>query len=118
MASGPTDRTGHDATPESPDLWPALLWIAAGIWQFAAFPMLFAWWKGVLYFLVGAPVMLLVTGTATARLRGVMLDMVRDVFPVKDRFTWLIAVLLRVMLAALEGVLVLTAARGAFMLMA
>jgi len=113
-----SERSDDPPLSDSPDRWPAMVWIAAGIWQFAAFPMLFAWWKGVLYFLVGAPVMLLVTGTATARLRGVMLDMVRDVFPVKDRFTRLIAVLLRVMLAALEGVLVLTAARGAFMLMA
>ncbi|HEY0833631.1 MAG TPA: hypothetical protein VGE72_06930 [Azospirillum sp.] len=104
--------------PESPDRWPALVWIAAGVWQFAAMPELFALWKGALYFLIGAPVMLLVTGTATARLRAVMLDMVRDVFPTRDRFTRLIAILLRVMLATVEGVLVLTAARGAFVLMA
>jgi hypothetical protein len=108
---------GGTPPADIPDLWPALVWIAAGIWQFAAVPALFAWWKGALFFLVGAPVMLLTTGTATARLRAVMLDMVRDVFPANDGFTRLIAALLRIMLAAVEGMLVLTAARGAFMLM-
>lgn len=103
--------------PDGADLWPAILWIAAGIYAYTAFPAQFAWWKGAAYFLVGAPVMLLVTGTATARLRRTVVDMVTDVFPRRDRLTDAVLLMLRGLLAAIEAMLVLFAASGALRLL-
>ncbi|WP_431854432.1 hypothetical protein [Azospirillum sp.] len=99
------------------DLWPAVLWIAAGIYAFAGAPALFTWWKGVAYFLVGSPVMLLVTGTATARLRRAVVEMVTDVFPQRDRLTDAVLVMLRGLLAVIEAMLVLFAASGTLQLL-
>ncbi|HYG87095.1 MAG TPA: hypothetical protein VD978_12625 [Azospirillum sp.] len=99
------------------DIWPAVLWIAAGIFTFASMPALFTWWKGVAYFLVGAPVMLLVTGTATARLRRTVIEMVTEVFPQRDRLTDFVLMMLRGMLAAIEAMLILVTANGAIRLL-
>ncbi|HYH38092.1 MAG TPA: hypothetical protein VD860_07720 [Azospirillum sp.] len=99
------------------DLWPAVLWIAAGLYAFTSAPALFAWWKGVAYFLVGSPVMLLVTGTATARLRRAVVEMVTDVFPQRDRLTDAVLLMLRGLLAVIEAMLVLFAASGTLQLL-
>lgn len=99
------------------DMWPAVLWIAAGVYAFASAPALFAWWKGAAYFLVGSPVMLLVTGTATARLRHAVVEMVIDVFPRRDRLTDAVLLMLRGLLAAIEAMLVLFAANGTLQLL-
>lgn len=99
------------------DVWPAGLWIAVGIYAFAATPALFTWWKGATYFLVGAPLMLLVTGTATARLRRHVVEMVTDVFPRRDRLTDAVLLMLRGMLAAIEAMLVLFASSGTLQLL-
>lgn len=99
------------------DVWPALLWIVAGIYTFAAMPALFTWWKGAAYFLVGSPVMLLVTGTATARLRRTVVEMVSEVFPRQDRLTDVVLLMLRGLMAAVEAMLVLFAASGTLRLL-
>ena len=99
------------------DVWPAILWIAVGIYTFAAMPEAFTWWKGAAYFLVGAPVMLLVTGTATARLRRTVVEMVTEVFPRRDRMTDAVLMMLRGLLAAIEAMLVLFAASGTMQLL-
>lgn len=94
-------------------LWPALVWIAAGAYQFALAPASFAVWKGVAYFLLGTPVLLLVAGTAAARLRLAVEQMVADVFPREDWFTGLVCASLRIMLGVVEALMVTFAARGA-----
>ena len=99
------------------DVWPAVLWIAAGIYAYAGAPALFTWWKGAAYFLGGAPLMLLVTGTATARLRRTVVEMVTEVFPRRDRLTDAVLLMLRGMLAAIEAMLVLFAASGTLRLL-
>jgi len=109
---------GEDpADPGPADVWPAILWIAVGIYAFAAAPEAFAWWKGAAYFLIGAPLMLLVTGTATARLRRAVVEMVSEVFPQRDRLTDAVLLMLRGLLAAIEVMLVLFAASGTMQLL-
>lgn len=100
--------------PEKPPvaLWPAMVWIAAGLYQFALTPASFAFWKGAVYFLAGGPVMLLVAGTAAARLRLAVQQMVTDVFPDEDWFTGLVSASLRIILGTVETLMVLFAARG------
>jgi len=93
-------------------LWPAMVWIAAGLYQFTLTPTVFAFWKGAVYFLVGGPVMLLVAGTAAARLRQAVQQMVADVFPNEDWFTGLVSASLRIMLGIVETLMVVFAARG------
>ena len=107
----------HPAGLGPADVWPAVLWIAAGVYAFASMPALFTWWKGAAYFLVGAPVMLLVTGTATARLRRTVVEMVTEVFPQRDRLTDAVLLMLRGLLAAIEAMLVLFAASGTLRLL-
>ncbi|WP_448188580.1 hypothetical protein [Azospirillum sp. sgz301742] len=112
------DAGGSDPARLGPaDVWPAILWIAVGIYAFAAMPEAFTWWKGVAYFLVGSPVMLLVTGTATARLRRTVVEMVTEVFPRRDRMTDAVLLMLRGLLAAIEAMLVLFAAIGTMQLL-
>lgn len=109
---------GEGPAGEEPvDLWPAVLWIAAGIYAFASMPALFTWWKGAAYFLAGAPVMLLVTGTATARLRRTVVEMVTEVFPRGDDLTAIVLLVLRGLLAVIEAMLVLFAANGTLRLL-
>lgn len=93
-------------------LWPALVWIAAGLYQFALEPGTFAFWKGAVYFLGGSPVMLLVAGTAAAGLRLMVQRMMADVFPDEDWFTGLVGASLRIILGTVETLMVLFAARG------
>lgn len=90
-----------------------MVWIAAGLYLFAADPAGFAVWKGVVYFLAGGPAALLVAGTAAARLRDTVQRMVADVFPVEDWFTGLVGASLRIMLGVVEALMVVFAARGA-----
>lgn len=107
----PPDGAPPDGVPMA--LWPALVWIAAGAYEFALAPVSFAVWKGVFYFLLGAPALLLVAGTAAARLRLGVGQMVADVFPREDWFTGLLSASLRIMLGVVEALMVIFAARGA-----
>lgn len=108
---------GVGADPGPADTWPAALWIVAGALAFASAPASFVWWKGAAYFLAGAPLMLLVTGTATARLRRTVEAMVGDVFPPDARMTGVVLILLRGLLAAIGAMLVLFAASGTLRLL-
>jgi hypothetical protein len=116
-AGGGNAANPGPANPEPVDLWPAVLWIAAGVYAFAAAPAVFTWWKGAVYFLAGAPIMLLTTGTATARLRRAVIEMVTEVFPQRDWLTDAVLLVLRGLLTAIEAMLVLFAVSGTMQLL-
>ncbi len=112
-------KANHSPAPqkkaegERVDLWPAMVWIAVGVGIFTATPALFAWWRGVIYFLIGAPLLLWVTGAATARLHDTIIDMVGALFARHNRLTiTLLLLLLDSMRVILVTKVVLIAANG------
>lgn len=92
-------------------VWPAAVWILVGTHFYLLNPQHFVGWKGALYYVAGTAAVALLVGTISFNLRQAVGSMLAEIFPVRDRFTDLIAVLLRVMLGAVEAVLVALVAR-------
>ncbi len=110
MAGPPDAANGPEA--DAPDLWPAVMWILLGVGIYATAPDAWAWWKGFAYFLLGAPLMLLVTGTATARLNRTVTAMLKEVLPADDWLRPVMVAVLRAMLIVMEAWLVLYLSHG------
>lgn len=108
-------RPGN-APPPAPQaeivgVWPSAVWILVGTAFYLENPQSFAGWKGALYFVAGTAAVALGGGVASLGLRRGVANMLREVFPRRDRFTDLVSWLLRMMLGAAEGLLVALFAR-------
>ncbi len=99
------------------DVWPAAVWIVAGVLGFAVAPWAYATWKGILYFVVGTPPLLLVAGGATHRFHRTVAAMVAEVFQDRGTTAAFATLVIGLMLRAVEAVLVLSLARGALAMM-
>jgi hypothetical protein len=98
-------------------VWPSAVWILVGTLFYFENPQAFTGWKGALYFVVGTAAVALVIGLISLNLRRGVANMLAEVFPRRDRFTDLVAFLLRLMLATAEGMLVALFARWTLMVM-
>ncbi|MDQ2101989.1 hypothetical protein [Azospirillum isscasi] len=92
-------------------VWPSAVWILVGTLFYLENPQSFAGWKGALYYVVGTAAVALVIGLVSLNLRRAVAGMLGEVFPRRDRFTDLVSLMLRLMLAAAEGLLVALLAR-------
>ncbi|KAA0680373.1 hypothetical protein [Roseomonas genomospecies 6] len=92
-------------------VWPSAVWIVVGTLFYLDNPQTFAGWKGGVYYVVGTTVVALVIGLVSLNLRRAVAGMLAEVFPRPDRFTALVGLMLRLMLAAAEGMLVALLAR-------
>lgn len=92
-------------------VWPSTVWIVVGTLFYLEHPQSFAGWKGALYYVVGTAVVALVIGLVSLNLRRAVAGMLAEVFPRRDRFTDLVSLMLRLMLATAEGMLVALFAR-------
>lgn len=99
------------------DVWPAAVWIVAGVLGFTAAPWTYATWKGIAYFVLGTPPVLLFAGTATHRFHRTVAAMLGEVFPGTGGLAVFVGRVIRAMLRVVEAVLVLSLARGALVLM-
>ncbi len=98
-------------------VWPSAVWILVGTVFYFENPQAFAGWKGALYYVVGTAAVALVIGLISLNLRRGVANMLAEVFPRRDRFTDLVGLLLRLMLAAAEGMLVALFARWTLTMM-
>ncbi|AIB12583.1 hypothetical protein ABAZ39_11380 [Azospirillum argentinense] len=92
-------------------VWPSAVWIVVGTLFYLEHPQSFTGWKGALYYVVGTAVVALVIGLVSLNLRRAIAGMLAEVFPRRDRFTDLMSLMLRLMLATAEGMLVALLAR-------
>lgn len=92
-------------------VWPAAVWILVGTHFYLLNPQHFVGWKGALYYVAGTAAVALIAGIVSLNLRRALGSMLAEIFPVRDRFTDLIALLLRIMLGAVEALLVALVAR-------
>ncbi|MBP2295126.1 hypothetical protein [Azospirillum rugosum] len=110
---GPQPRNPRPASAQADivGVWPSAVWILVGTAFYLGNPQAFAGWKGALYFVAGTAAVALGGGIVSLGLRRGVANMLREVFPRRDRFTDLVSWLLRVMLGAAEGLLVALFAR-------
>ncbi len=110
---GPQPPSARQAASQADivGVWPSAVWILVGTVFYLENPQAFAGWKGALYFVAGTAVVALGGGIVSLGLRRGVANMLREVFPRRDRFTDLVSWLLRVMLGAAEGLLIALFAR-------
>ncbi|WP_029007749.1 hypothetical protein [Azospirillum halopraeferens] len=99
------------------DAWPAAVWIVAGVLGFTAAPWAYATWKGIAFFVLGTPPLLLLAGTAVHRFHRTVAAMLTEVFPGGGTIAGFVGAVIRAMLRLVEAVLILSLARGALVMM-